>query len=497
MTSADFIQASRPQVPDEVTRVTQALHEAGFEAYLVGGCVRDMLRNKKPKDWDVTTNATPDAITGLFEHSFYENRFGTVSVVNDDTDDETLRIIEVTPYRTEGQYSDNRRPDTVQFSDSLDDDLARRDFSINAIAYDVKKDTYYDPYSGKADIKDKTIRTVGDAEDRFAEDALRMMRAVRLQAELGFSLESQTRQATQKHSGALESIAVERIRDEFERIIRSSNPKDSLEDMRTLGLLPYVLPELEETFHVEQNQAHSYDVWTHLLHSVQHAADKEWSLTIRLTALLHDIGKPATKEWDHKKGDWSFHGHEVVGAKIAEKALKRLTFSKDLVSRVTTLIRWHMFFSDPDEITLSAVRRMVRNVGKDHVWDLINVRICDRVGTGRPKEQPYRLRKYQAMIEEALRSPVTVQNLAIDGTDLMDELNIQPGPKIGLILHALLEEVLEDPEQNKRDTLLARAQDLLQLPDEELREKGENGKQKQQEEDEKQLKKIRRKYGVK
>lgn len=495
--TADFINASRTEVPEEVTRVTKALKDAGYEAYLVGGCVRDMLRNAKPKDWDVTTNATPEEITGLFEHYFYENRFGTVSVVNEDTQDETVRVIEVTPYRIEGEYSDNRRPDDVSFSDNLEDDLARRDFTINAIAHDPEGQKYVDPYDGQKDLKDKTITTVGDPEQRFGEDALRMLRAVRIQAELDFEIETKTRQAIQKHHAALGSIAVERIRDEFERIIMSPAPQNALMELRELELLSYIIPELQETFHVKQNQAHSYDVWEHLIYSIQHAADKEWSLKIRLAALLHDIGKPATKQWDEKKRDWSFHGHEVVGAKIAEKALKRLVFSKELVSHVTTLIRWHMFFSDPEEITLSAVRRMVRNVGEENVWDLINLRICDRIGTGRPKEEPYRLRKYESMIEEALRSPVTVQNLAVDGNDLMQEIGLEPGPKIGLILHALLEEVLDEPENNERDHLLGRARELMQLSDEELKKRGEQGKQKLKEEDEKQLKEIRRKYGVK
>ena len=495
--AADFIKASRRRIPANVSHVTKTLTEADFEAYLVGGCVRDLLRNTKPKDWDITTNARPEEIAGLFEHTFYENDFGTVSVVNDDTDDDTLKVIEVTPYRIEGQYSDNRRPDEVTFSDTLEDDLKRRDFTINAIAYDPQKDKYVDPFEGQKDIKDRIIRTVGDPEERFGEDALRMLRAVRIQAELGFDIETYTRQAVQKHCRSLESIANERIKEEFKRIILSPHPKNAMEELRALNLLPYVLPELEKTFHVTQNQAHSYDVWTHLLHSVQHAADKEWPLKVRLAALLHDIGKPQTKEWDHKKRDWSFHGHEVVGAKIAGKVLKRLTFSKEVVSHVTTLIRWHMFFSDPEEISLSAVRRMVRNVGKENVWDLMNLRICDRIGTGRPKEEPYRFRKYQSMIEEALRSPVNVQNLAIDGNDLMNELGMEPGPNIGNILTILLEEVLDDPERNTRDTLLNRAHEILRLSDDEIKDRAEKGRQRQKKEDEEQLRKIRNKYGVK
>jgi len=495
--TADFIKASKYKVPNEVSRVTQKLKKAGYEAFLVGGCVRDMLRNAKPKDWDITTNADPETINSLFEHSFYENRFGTVSIVNEETTDDSLHVVEVTPYRTEGRYSDKRRPDTVQFSQSIDEDLKRRDFTINAIAYDDEKDIYYDPYNGRADIKDKIIRTVGNPKDRFGEDALRMLRAVRLHAELGFYIDNETKDGVSVHAEKLANIAVERIRDEFIRITASPYPKGAIEMLAEIGLLRYIIPELEESFHVKQNQAHSYDVWEHLLRSLQHAADKNWPLEVRIAALLHDIGKPATKQWDEKKQDWSFHGHEVVGAKITRKALKRLTFSNELITRVTTLIRWHMFFSDPDQITLSAVRRMVRNVGKDNVWDLVHLRICDRIGTGRPKEEPYRLRKYESMIEEAMRSPVTVQNLAIDGSDLMNNLSLKPGPIIGFLLHALLEEVLDDPDRNTSNHLLERAEKLSNLPLDELKERGEQGKQKREKEEEKQLKKIRRKYGVK
>ena len=495
--TADFIKASRYRVPDEVTRVTKTLKEAGFEAYLVGGCVRDILRNECPKDWDITTNARPEEIEAAFEHTFYENDFGTVSVVNDETRDESLKVIEVTPYRTEGKYTDKRRPDEVAFSDSLDKDLERRDFTINAIAYNAEKDSYYDPYSGRNDIKDKIIRAVGDPSDRFDEDALRILRAIRLQAELGFEIEDQMKQAIKEHAENLKHIAAERIREEFERILLSAEPKYALEICADLGITKHIIPELEEMFHVKQNQAHSFDVWEHSLRALQHAADKEWPLYIRIAALLHDIGKPRTKRWDESKNDWSFHGHEVVGTKMAAKALKRLTFGKDPVSRVTTLIRWHMFFSDPDEITLSAVRRMVRNVGKENVWDLIDLRICDRIGTGRPKEEPYRLRKYESMIEEAMRDPVTVQALAIDGSSLMQQLQLDPGPIIGDILHALLEEVLEDPDRNTRNYLLKRATELKDLPTDELKKLGEHGKQAREAEEERQLGEIRRKYRVK
>jgi tRNA nucleotidyltransferase (CCA-adding enzyme) len=392
----------RFDIPTPVSRVTKTLQDAGFEAYLVGGCVRDLLLNKTPKDWDVTTNAHPDQIQSLFEETYYNNDYGTVGVVNEDAEDPKLKVVEVTPYRKEGTYTDGRRPDFVEFGVSLEDDLARRDFTVNAIAYDEHKGHLVDPYKGQVDIEARLLRAVGDARERFSEDALRMLRGIRLGAELGFGIEQHTFEAIADKSDLLGKISKERIRDEFVRMIMSPQPMEALLHMKHTNTLRFVIPDLERAVGIEQNQAHSYTVFEHLLRSLQHAADKDWPLEVRLGALFHDISKPESRR-KGKNGDWTFYGHEVVGSRVTRKALNDLRLPKKTVEKVVKLVRWHMFFSDPDQITLSAVRRMIANVGKEDIWDLMNLRVCDRIGTGRPKAKPFRFRKYQSMIEEALR----------------------------------------------------------------------------------------------
>ncbi len=483
-------------IPETVSRVTETLEKAGFEAYLIGGCVRDLFLGKTPKDWDVTTNAKPDEITGLFPKTFYENEYGTVGVVNEDEKDPALEIVEVTPYRTESEYSDSRRPDSVSFDATLEDDLKRRDFTMNAIALNLSKNKVVDPFGGRVDLQKGLIRAVGEPKKRFSEDALRMLRAIRLHAELGFTIEEKTKEGIKDSAELLKKIAKERIRDEFIKTLMSENPMEAIAVAQNLGVLEFVVPELLDAIGIEQNQAHAFDVWTHLLKSLQHSADKKWPIHIRLAALFHDISKPETRRWSKEKEEWTFYGHEVVGARKTEAILKNLKFPNELVTTVVKLVRWHMFFSDTEQITLSAVRRLISNVGKENVWDLMNLRVCDRIGTGRPKENPYRLRKYQSMVEEAMRDPVSVGMLAIDGKDIMDIAKIPASPKIGQILHALLEEVLENPELNKKDILSKKAIKLAIFSEEELKERGDSGKEKREEEEEKILKTIRGKYGV-
>lgn len=489
------MQLRPSQIPPEVLRVVTGLEKAGFEAWIVGGCVRDLFLALKPKDWDITTNATPEQIQGLFENTFYTNEFGTVGVVTE-SDDEALKVVEVTPYRLEGAYSDARRPDTVEWGKTLEDDLKRRDFTINALSYSPSKGQLVDLYDGIKDMSDRIVRAVGEPRARFAEDALRILRAVRIAAELGFAIEPVTLAAMEESGDRLGKISKERIRDEFVRIIASPEPMKSLVLSREIGILKYLVPELEEGVGVEQNQAHKYDVFEHNLRSLQHAADKGWALEVRLAALLHDVGKPKSRRWAEDKKDWTFHGHEVVGAKIAKKRLDELKFSREIVTKVTSLVRWHMFFSDPDKITLSAVRRIITNVGQENIWDLINLRICDRIGTGRPKEQPFRLRKYQAMIEQALRDPISVGMLKIDGKRLMDVTREAPGPRVGWMLHALLEEVLDDPGFNNEQYLTSKAQELSKLSDSDLKKLGEGGKEKKEGAEAEVIKDIQKKYFV-
>ncbi len=482
-------------LPKEVFAVSAKLRENGFEAYLVGGCVRDMLSKREPKDWDVTTNAKPEDIQAIFLDSFYENEYGTVGVKTG-SEDARLAIIEVTPYRLESGYSDKRRPDTVEFGTSLLEDLARRDFTINAIAYDDAQGHLVDPYDGQKDIKDKVVRSVGNASARFNEDALRMLRAVRFVAELGFGIDGDTAAAIKENSNHLSKISRERVRDEFVRILNSDQPMNGLVLAQQLGILEHISSDLTRGIGIDQNQAHSYDVFGHLMRTMQHAADKGWGFDIRLAGLFHDVSKPETRRWSEEKKDWTFHGHEVVGSRVTRKNLENLRFSKEIIEKVTKLVRWHMFFSDPDQITLSAVRRMIVNVGEENIFDLLNLRICDRIGTGRPKEQPFRFRKYKAMVDQALRDPISVTMLKTDGNHIMEKFHVEPGPSIGWALNALLEEVLEDPERNELEYLDLRTAQLLEMAEKELKELGESGKKKREEREEEELHKIMEKHHV-
>ncbi len=491
-------------IPPEVASIARTLENKGFEAYLVGGCVRDLLLGKKPRDWDITTNAAPEKIQEMFKESFYENEFGTVGVVTGNTDDETLKVVEVTPYRREGAYSDKRRPDSVVFGGKLEEDLKRRDFTINAIALRLGKEArageyatdIVDLYEGQADLQRKIVRTVGNPEERFAEDALRLIRAVRIAVEIGFEIDAETRRAIKKSSLDLRHIAMERIRDEFVRILMSDSPKKGLEILTELGILPLLLPELLEGKGIAQNQAHAFDVWEHTLRTLAHAAKKGFSLPVRLAALFHDIGKPATRRWSQEKSDWTFYGHDVVGARITAKALARLKLPTETAEEVTKLVRWHMFFSDTEKITLSAVRRIVSRVGRERIWELMNLRAADRIGTGRPKESPYRLRKYHAMIDEVLHDPLSVGMLAMKGGRVMEVAGLAPGKKIGWILHALLEEVLDDPGRNNAEYLEKRARELAALPEKELQALGEKGREIKTREEEKKIQDIRKKHWV-
>ena len=481
-------------IPTEVEDIADKLLNEGHEAYIVGGCVRDLLLKRPPKDWDITTSAIPDIIQKIFPDSFYENDYGTVGVKTT-SENPRLHIVEVTPYRIESEYSNVRHPDSVIFSTSLSDDLKRRDFTVNAIAYQPQSGTLVDLHRGQEDLERRSIETVGSPEDRFAEDALRMLRAIRLAAELNFSIEPKTALGIAQNAPLLAKISRERVRDEFLKIIMSKAPMQSLFIAQKLGLLKYILPELEEGMGCGQNQAHVYDVFEHLLRTLQHAVDKNWSLEVRLAALLHDVGKPRTREFSEGKSDYSFHGHEVVSAKMARQIMRDLRISGETAEKVTSLVRWHMFFSDPDKITLSAVRRTIRNVGRENIWDLLNLRVCDRIGTGRPKEQPFRLRKYTSMVEEALRDPISVGMLAINGTDIMS-LGEKPGPRMGWVLHALLEEILDDPMKNTEEYLKNRVKGLISLEDDSLRSLGEKGKDKLEEAESKLIKNLRTKYHV-
>lgn len=495
------------KIPPFVSHVTKQLQDAGFEAYLVGGCVRDTIRGVSPHDWDIATNAHPEQIIATFPDlkTVNENDFGTVTVLNmtSETSTDVPRvtpdndnIVQITTYRSEGAYSDVRRPDNVSYETDVTKDLERRDFTMNAIAWDPIKDSIIDIFGGIKDIKDKSIRCVLYPDVRFKEDALRMLRAVRFSTTLGFAVTHETFESIVTNADLLKHISGERIRDEFVKMIDSDAPAVGVDMLQKTGLLKHIIPELYEGIGCEQKGTHIYDVYDHLLHALQHAADKKFSTAIRLTALFHDIGKPATRRYDAKKDKYTFFGHEVVGARMTKKIVERLRFSRETIDLVVSLVRNHMFFSDTEQITLSAVRRIIQKVSVEHIWELMEVRECDRVGM-KKAEAPYRLRKYHAMIEEALHDPISVAQLKIDGKYLMEVLHMKPSPRMGWILHALLEEVLEDPTLNTLEKLAERAQDLDELEDKDLKVLGEKGREKKDEAEQAEVKQLHMKHNVK
>ena len=451
-------------IPKEVKSVIENLQKAGFEAYIVGGCVRDFLLDKEPKDWDVTTNAKPEEIQKIFPDSFYENNFLTVTARTGSKKSE-LAEIEITTYRSEAKYSDKRHPDQVKYAKNLEEDLSRRDFTVNAMAMDEKKKVV-DLFEGQKDLKKKIIKTVGNPEERFNEDALRMLRAVRFATTLDFKIEEKTAKAIRENSIWLEAISKERIRDEFLKIIMADNAADGIELLRELGLLKYIVPELLENYGVSQNKHHIYDCYNHAIKSLDFTAKKKFNMYVRLAALLHDIGKPKAKNGEGE--DATFYNHEIIGAKMTFQILNNLKFSKKDVEKITKLVRYHLFYYNVDEVGESSVRRLVKNVGPENMEELLQVRQADRIGSGVPKAEPYKLRHLKYIIDKVSQDPISAKMLEINGNDLMSILNIKPGPKIGQILDILLGYVLDNPKKNEKEFLGKEALKLSNLSDKEL-----------------------------
>lgn len=471
-------------LPTYITSMLTRLEKAGFEAYLVGGSVRDWLRGVEPKDWDITTNAHPEDILKTLEDSRYENKFGTVIVPVRNEKEEVETVVEVTTYRSEQAYSDHRRPDEVIFENDVEKDLARRDFTINALALS-KNGEIVDLFGGQKDIEKRIIRTVGEPADRFKEDALRMMRAVRLYCQLGFSIEGKTQRGIAKLAGTIVYVAHERIKDELTKILASDRPADGIRKMQEVGLLKYILPELEEGIGMKQNHHHVHTVFDHNLLSLEHCPNKEWQ--VRFASLLHDIGKARTKKMTPEGA--TFYNHEIVGARMVSKILRRLNFSTADSERIVNLVRNHMFYYNVDEVTAAAVRRLIRKVGEENLSDLIDLRIADRLGSGVAKALPYKLRHLQYMMEKVRHDPVSVKMLKINGEDLMKALKTEPGPKIGAILDVLLSEVIEDPALNTKDYLEKRSKELNKLELSELREKAKEVIEEKREEEDQAMKK--------
>ncbi len=453
------------QLPEEIKNILEKLQKAGHEGYTVGGCVRDLIMGRKPKDWDIATNAKPEEIQKIFIDNFYENSFGTVTVKTN-SDDKSLAEVQITPYRVEGKYTDKRHPEEVKFVTKLEDDLSRRDFTINALALD-KDGKVTDLFNGQDDLNKKIIRTVGNPEERFSEDALRLLRAVRFATVLKFEIEEKTLKAIKEDAEWLRAISKERIRDEFIKIIESDNAYNGVLLLEETGLLQYILPELREGIGVEQNLHHIYTVWEHLGRSLNYTVEKKYPLPVRLAALFHDIGKPRSKRGEGEHS--TFYGHEVVGAKMVIQIVERLKFPRDIAEKIIKLVRYHMFFYNVGEVTESSVRRLLANVGRENIEDLLKVREADRIGSGRPKAVPYKLRHMKYIIDKVSHDPISVKMLKVDGNELMKELGIKPGPKVGLILNSLLAEVLDDPTKNTKTHLKKRIHELDKKSPEELK----------------------------
>lgn len=437
----------------EVISIYNTLKNANYEVYLVGGCVRNLLMGLPITDWDLTTSATPEEIQKVFPDSFYDNDFGTVGVkLQDSTKDKGY--IEITTYRTEKGHSDFRHPEEVNWGTTLQEDVVRRDFTVNALAIAIVdgKVEIIDYVNGQEDLKNLLIRAVGDPDQRFKEDALRLMRAVRFCSQLNFGIEEKTFDSIKKDSHLISHVSNERVRDELLKILASAKPFNGIQLLDEIGILDIIFPELLKGKGVSQSRPgrhHTTDVFTHNVLSLKETPSTD--PLVRLAALLHDVGKPYVEAVD-EQGFVIFYNHEVVGAKISKDIAERLRLSNKQKEKLYTLIRWHMFTVD-EHITDSAVRRFIRRVGVENVKDMIDLRIGDRLGGGTQTAESWRLRKFKERLEEQLHPPFSINDMAIDGNDIMEILKLKPGKRIGEILKVLFEEVDEDLSKNNKEFL--------------------------------------------
>ncbi|HZP97821.1 MAG TPA: HD domain-containing protein [Candidatus Limnocylindria bacterium] len=442
------------KVPPDVEKVVDRLIDAGHDAYVVGGSVRDALRGVDPHDWDVTTDATPDEIQTVFKRSLYNNRFGTVVVRSGEHE------VEVTTYRVEAEYSDHRRPDTVAFTASLHEDLARRDFTMNAMAWRPprggKPGELVDPFGGRRDLEARLLRAVRDPDERFREDALRMLRAVRFATLLDMRVEPNTAEAVRRNAALTASLSGERIQQEIVKMLWAPRPSAAFEMLSELGILAAICPELEECRDTPQEKAAAENVFQHSLATLDATVNAKppGDLVLRLAGLFHDIGKPDTF------ADGHFHQHEFVGEAKARAILRRWKFDKETVGEVTHLIRHHMFWYQTDW-TGSAVRRFMSKVGIENIPALFALRRADNIGSGARSPRMYALDALWQRVQEEIQAAnaFSPRDLAIDGNDVMRELGLRPGPEVGRILRALFERVLDDPDLNTRERLLALARE--------------------------------------
>lgn len=433
-------------IPDKVKKIIQIFDTAGAEIYIVGGSVRDLLLGREVKDWDFTTNLTPEEMKKLFpKNSFCNNEFGTFSVIGKDKE-----IFEITTFRTEQGYSDSRHPDVVKWGKNLEEDLQRRDFTINAIAIKIQNPPVkiIDLYKGQEDLKNKLIRTVGNPDERFREDALRLMRAIRIATQIDFKIEEKTFESIKRNSKLINNIAFERIRDEIFKILASENAVRGIELLRKSGLLKEIIPELLEGVEVVQKGHHIDDVWTHNLKTLQNCSSK--NPITRLACLLHDVGKPTTLKVIN--GERTFYNHELIGSRIAVRIGKRLRLSNKELDLLFRLTRWHMFTVQETQ-TDKAVRRFIRNITPEYIDEMIALRRGDRIGSG-AKETSWRWELFKKRIVEVQKQPFSIKDLKINGDDVMKILQIKPSRQVGEILGKIFKEVEEKPEINKREILL-------------------------------------------
>ena len=423
------------KVPQKVEKLIKKFIENKAEIYVVGGAVRDLILEREVKDWDFTTNLKPEEVQKIFsKNSFYNNQFGTISVVEGED------IFEITTFRTEKGYSDARHPDEIKWGKTLEEDLQRRDFTINAIALDWDK-KIIDLYGGQEDLENKVIRAVGDPDKRFGEDALRMMRAIRIASQIGFLIEEKTFESIQK-------IAGERIRDELFKILLSPVPSHGMTLLKNSGLLQEIIPELLDGYGMVQKGHHIDDVWTHNLKTLDNCDTK--NPISKLASLLHDVGKPKSMTGEGEAR--TFHNHEIIGSRIAVSIGKRLRLSNKELEQLFKLVRWHMFTTEATQ-TDKAVRRFIRNITLEYIDEMIALRRADRLGSG-AKENSWRWDLFKERIVEVQKQPFAIRDLKVDGKDVMEILKIRPSRKVGEVLEVIFKEVEEKPELNEREVLL-------------------------------------------
>lgn len=440
------------KIAKKVSSIINKFYENKAEIYIIGGACRNLILDKEITDWDFTTNLTPEEMKKIFpKNSFYNNNFGTFSIVG-----EKKEIFEVTTFRKEGAYSDGRHPDKIEWGKTLTDDLERRDFTINAIAIKYKegKIEIIDPFKGQEDLKKKIVKTVGNPDKRFKEDALRLMRGIRIAGQLGFEIEEKTLESIKKKAKLINNVAGERIRDELFKILLSTTPSKGIELLRQGNLLKELMPELLDGYGMEQKGHHIDDVWTHNLKSLDNCDSK--NPITRLASLLHDIGKAKVARG---KGEArTFYNHEVVGSRMAVAIGKKLRLSKKELDQLFKLTRWHMFTVQETQ-TDKAVRRFIRNVTLDYIDEMISLRRADRLGSG-SKETSWRWELFKKRIIEVQKQPFSIRDMKINGQDVMKILEIKAGRKVGEVLESIFKEVDEDPKLNTREILLEKIKEI-------------------------------------